>query len=420
MRFTIFAFIFTLLSVSLHAQALKSISFKGGMWFNGEEFVEDNFYSVEGLLTKKRPISIDTIIDLSGKFIIPPFGDAHSHNFGGTFKFQNDLKEHINNGVFYVRVLNNSKRGAESVISSIMKPKTMDVTFAHGGLTSNYSHPIEVYESLALGYYSYDQQKKHASIIWESRRMEGDSYYVIESLDDLRAKWDRILSGEPDVLKVFLRNSEVYEERRDFRPSEIRRYDGGVSPVLIPEIVRMARSEGLPVAASSNSSYDFQIAVEAGVDQITHFPCNQVIDADEQCMILTAIAQEAARKEIEVTLIVNEFYKGERTADVEKILLENIQTLKKHDVSFSIGSNQYGKTINEGIVALSKTKTFSNLELLTISTTETSRQIFPNRKIGKLKEGYEASFLVLTGNPISDFRNIESIDLIVKEGYVLF
>jgi hypothetical protein len=31
--------------------------------------------------------------------------------------------------------------------------------------------------------------------------------------------------------------------------------------------------------------------------------------------------------------------------------------------------------------------------------------IFPKRNFGHLKEGYEASFLVLSGNPVLDFSN---------------
>lgn len=38
------------------------------------------FYSVHGILTSKRPARIDRVFDFSGKYIVPPFGEAHNHN----------------------------------------------------------------------------------------------------------------------------------------------------------------------------------------------------------------------------------------------------------------------------------------------------------------------------------------------------
>lgn len=44
------------------------------------------------------------------------------------------------------------------------------------------------------------------------------------------------------------------------------------------------------------------------------------------------------------------------------------------------------------------------------------KAIFPGRKIGRLEEGHEASFLVLGGDPLADFGNVQSIKLRVKQG----
>jgi predicted amidohydrolase YtcJ len=42
--------------------------------------------------------------------------------------------------------------------------------------------------------------------------------------------------------------------------------------------------------------------------------------------------------------------------------------------------------------------------------------IFPSRKLGRLEPGYEASFLVLDGDPIADFHNVTRIRSRVKQG----
>jgi hypothetical protein len=45
--------------------------------------------------------------------------------------------------------------------------------------------------------------------------------------------------------------------------------------------------------------------------------------------------------------------------------------------------------------------------------------IFPDRKIGKLSDGYEASFLLLDGNPITEFMNTTKIIRRYKQGFPL-
>jgi predicted amidohydrolase YtcJ len=57
-------------------------------------------------------------------------------------------------------------------------------------------------------------------------------------------------------------------------------------------------------------------------------------------------------------------------------------------------------------------------EMLKIWAEDTPRTVFPNRKIGRLKEGYEASFLVLGSNPIDDFEQIKNIRLRFKQGFL--
>jgi imidazolonepropionase-like amidohydrolase len=45
--------------------------------------------------------------------------------------------------------------------------------------------------------------------------------------------------------------------------------------------------------------------------------------------------------------------------------------------------------------------------------------IFPKRQIGALREGYEASWLALEGNPLTDFENVRRIKFRFKQGVLL-
>jgi hypothetical protein len=50
---------------------------------------------------------------------------------------------------------------------------------------------------------------------------------------------------------------------------------------------------------------------------------------------------------------------------------------------------------------------------------DTPQTIFPHRKIGHLREGYETGFLVLSGNPLDNFERIKNIQLRFKQGYLI-
>ncbi len=76
----------TLVGLMLGARAVgqqplsKTYEFINGQWFDGQDFRSKKFYSVGGILTAKKRGKIDFVIDLAGKYAIPPFGEAHNHN----------------------------------------------------------------------------------------------------------------------------------------------------------------------------------------------------------------------------------------------------------------------------------------------------------------------------------------------------
>ncbi len=62
---------------------------------------------------------------------------------------------------------------------------------------------------------------------------------------------------------------------------------------------------------------------------------------------------------------------------------------------------------------------FNNAAMLRMWGTATPAAIFPDRKIGALKEGYEASFLALEANPLLDWKATRRIRLRFKQGLLL-
>lgn len=74
------------------------------------------------------------------------------------------------------------------------------------------------------------------------------------------------------------------------------------------------------------------------------------------------------------------------------------------------------ETAKRGTWVLQGLGVFTNLEMLKIWCEATPQAIFPHRRIGRFREGYEASFLVLNGNPLEDFSKVKSIHPRFKQG----
>ncbi len=105
---------------------------------------------------------------------------------------------------------------------------------------------------------------------------------------------------------------------------------------------------------------------------------------------------------------------------VRELVKENLSILARHKVRVAIGSDKYSGTSLSEAIELSKLKIFDNATLLRMWCEVTPQAIFPNRKIGRIADGYEASFLVLSADPIQDFSNVKAIEMRVKQGHILF
>jgi imidazolonepropionase-like amidohydrolase len=101
------------------------------------------------------------------------------------------------------------------------------------------------------------------------------------------------------------------------------------------------------------------------------------------------------------------------------LVVANLQLVKDAGVNIVIGSDRYSATSVSEVFGLRATRVFSDLELLRMWSTATPRAIFPGRKIGKLDAGFDANFLVLAGNPLTDFENVKRIRMRFKEGVLL-
>jgi imidazolonepropionase-like amidohydrolase len=398
-----------------------SYAFTNGHWFTGNGFRLGTRYAVSGVFVERRPARVDSTIDLGGGFAIPPFGDAHTHNLDHPSTVSAVRDMYVREGTFYVQVLTNTRTGAEAARPQFNRPCALDVAYANGGLTSTLSHPFMAYEPYAMGLYNRREWTEHVAELRKSRLRENDGYWFIDNAGDLDAKWPKIMAGHPDLIKIFLLDASESAPA----PADTGLPSGhGLKPSLVPEIVRRAHAVGLRVAAHVETAKDFEIAARAGVDIFAHAP-GYAMRREERAG-LREIGEAAARLAgergtvVTPTLNLSLAARGpDSAANVERrrdLQRRNLTLLMRHGVRVAVGSDWYGQTAWREVEAMRALGLWDNLALLKLWSEATPQAIFPTRRVGRLEPGYEASFLLVSEDPIQRFESVRDIRLRVKQG----
>lgn len=394
--------------VQAETAAKKVFEFTDGQWFAGNKFEPRTMYSVDGVFTSMKPAKVDESIDLKQGFVVPAFADAHNHYIAGPHDIQKILAQYLTDGIFYAKNPASIHRDTQMIKDLINKPDGVDVTFANAGITATGGHPVKLYEVYLA------KVKKPGP----SGTFDNLGYYIIDNKEDLDKKWPMIVADHPDLIKTHLLFSEEFQKRRD-DPAYYG--DKGLDPKVLALIVERAHADRLKVACHIETATDFRNALAAGVDEIAHLPGYYADLKHPDWFPITAEdAALAARKGVDVvttTYVANaEIKNPEDLKRVQAIQTHNLRLLHDAGVKLAVGPDVYGVTSLAEIMNLYQLKVFDNLTLLKMWTENSSEVIFPGRKIGHLQDGYEATFLVLEGNPLDDFMNVKNIRLRFKQG----
>jgi cytosine/adenosine deaminase-related metal-dependent hydrolase len=397
--------------------------FVNGYWFDETRFVKTDFYA-EGAYLTKHPDERRSYaeVDLHGGYVVPPYGDAHEHNFDGVYGTAAVVQQYLRDGIFYAQGMTDTTEGAAAVVKAGMvnTPSTVDVTYAHGGLTGVNGHPKEVYESLALGGYGYPRDDKERAAVIASHAREGLAYWEIPDATALEAKWPKILASKPDLIKVYLAGDD-FRQATAADPQLAR----GIDPALVPLITAKAHAAGLKVAAHIDTAHDFHVAVTGGVDELGHLPGYGLSASEDAAKYRLADADIAlaAKQHLKLQATAELAAEGSPSAaDLaarRALQTENLKRLKAAGVVVLVGSDRYSSDSLKEADYLQGLGVWTNLEMLRMWAVETPQAIFPRRKVGELKPGYEASFVVLQENPLEKWASVHEIVGRWKQGQAL-
>jgi hypothetical protein len=387
----------------INAQVYQFIN---GNLFIDTLFQQKTFFVSKGRLFFQKPAQVDSVIDLKGKYVIPPFAEGHNHSLESSYGLPERIQGFLKSGVFYAKIMSAVKQRLDLLLPQYNHPAGIDVAYGYAPVTATGGHPVRIREQ------AFDRGD-YTGLFSTKPEIENKGYWIFDNKEDVDKKWPLVMSEKPQFLKIMLLYSEEFQKRKDDTA-----YFGlkGLNPDLISYIVDKAHRSGLKVAAHIESPHDFHIAIMAGVDEISHLPSlnkNELIDSKDAVL--------AAKRKIPVTstvsLITRIRNEQERNA-LFKAAADNIAILKSQGVPLCIGSDAYSDNSVAEAFLLARLGVFSNAELLD-TWFKTARYIFPERRIGELKEGYEASFLVLENNPVKNLQAVKNIGIRMKQGQFL-
>jgi imidazolonepropionase-like amidohydrolase len=402
----------------------SSCQFVNGLWFDGKDFKRRTIYSAHGSLTHKKPAKVDEVIDLEGGYVIPPFAEAHSHKLDLKSELAEQESRFIKEGTMYVMVLTNGASNAASNRLRYNRPDTLDVLYANGGITETGQHPSFAYERIYSGIAEW-WMPDNMKTIQASRKQENNSYWFFDSVDDVNKKWSSYLASKPDLVKIYLLDV------KNNAPTQ-----KSISEEVAAEVVKKAHAAGLRVAAHIETFDDLRIGIKIGVDIFAHMPhynyffaksepAQPVFTHQELKAILkrriVLIPTLSLNEEHAIVRDASNNYQGRfdevRFNQVVEFQKKTIRTLQNAGFVFATGSDR--DSVIPELIYWVKNKIFDSSFTLNAATAVTPQVMYPGRKVGSLKEGYEASFLVLGGNPLQDFEQIKNIRMRVKQGHIL-
>lgn len=389
------------------SDSLEVTSYVNGYWWTPDTGFEYGERAVQnGVFVPPDLAPATQIIDLEGRYVIPPLGDAHSHTINtpdGPFGVDVMVERFRNEGVFYVKNPNAFAPYVPGIRRKLNQPDSVDVTFAMGGITAPGGHPGPLYTQTL------------SNILYEGyapEEFEGLAYHTLSRRGDITRALDLLEIQGADFVKIYLLFSSDRQNSQGLSAQQARR------------IVEHAHERGLAVTAHIETADDFRAAIAAGVDEIAHLPgyaWREGLTADDY-RLTAADAQAAATAGVVVvttTIVTRQFYQSRpgAAANVQALQADNLNTLYEAGVALAIGSDDLWSTARSEIDNLRRIGAFDDQTLLRLWINTPKVSIFPDREVSCLDLGCEGSFLVLQDNPLDRFEALETITLAVKEGH---
>jgi imidazolonepropionase-like amidohydrolase len=392
------------------AQNSKTYEYKNGIWYVNELMVPGTWYIKNGLLTQKTPAKIDSVIDLQQRWVVPPMGDAHCSSVSDIYSNKENIAMYMAEGVFYLQVLSNSTDGREKAEKTLNKSNSPDAVFANGGLTCTLGYPFLKYEAPAWNVVG-EQIKERYDQLKLTRKMAGNGYWFVDTKDDLEQKWPSFMGQKPSIASIYLLDAA----------NQGGKEGKGLTPEMAKAIVKKAHKSKIRVYAHIETIEDLRLGLKIGVDGFANIPGNEWDgNGDSTRYMLTAAdVKKLVKKKTVIIPTIGRLQQIGNPPATRKLMSHTLKMLNESKANIVLGSDDNQRTTFSEINQIRQLGAISSTQLLKIFCQNTPAAIFPDRKIGKIAEGYEGSFLVLLDNPLTNILKIRATSFVVKNGVVI-
>lgn len=389
----------------------KTYELRNGNWYDGQGFSAGTWYMNGGVLTRKSPTKVDSVIDLSNKWIVPPMGDAHCSSLSDNPNAKMVADAYMNEGIFYLQILSNSQEDRKALSGIVNSSAAPDAVFANGGITCTLGEPFIRYEAPAQNIRNPQVIAQRYDQIKLLRSMHGNGYWFVDNKTALDANWEKIKAQKPDIISIYLldaANSGGKEGK-------------GLTPDMAKMVIKKAHRSNLKVYAHVETADDARLAIKLGADGIANLPGTVWTDGSNTAKYKLDAADMAklAKQKTPVVPLLSRAQTVGSAGVSQESQAQSLKALLDNGVNIVIGSNDPQRTIRSELNYWFQVGRIDYRQALQILCVNTPRAIYPGRKIGRFEDGYEASFLVLDDNPLNNILKLRAISWKVKQGKVV-
>ena len=403
---------------------------------------------IEQIFTGSIPDSLSenySVVDADGKYIIPALFDMHAHlNSGGLIPPDETtrlmaLEQFARYGVGTIFTVGGMGFNQEVTAGLIQQQKDRELVapriFAAGDfLTSPGGYPIP-FLSQILG------------TPLEELDLEEQGVIEVTESTDLQPILSRKRELGLNGVKVMV------ESRLGGATPESR-----ISNAKVQEIAQTASEYNLPVFAHVTNRYDFESAVDMGVDVIAHNPgldsltnisgsITKMLE-DSIYVTPTLVIQNRVKSLLSAAMLDDPFYLqyssertnrsmenwpirqmiasnmgGEAGEEAKRLkVIYNISQFHEAGVPVMMGTDAGNPTIFPGYSAHQELEFMADAgmtpaEILQSATIIPARFLKIDSSMGSIAEGKVASLIMLDENPLENISNTQTLNRVMLEGY---
>lgn len=408
---------------------MNKIAFTGGLLIDGTGNIpiEDSLVlisdkSIEYAGIKKVFDSSYSIVDITGKTIMPGLIDTHLHFSGNLTDNDSDwiLEHPIQKTVVAVQQARECLEHGLTTVGEISRSGIHIRNMIEAGVMQG---PRVVTSGLG-----FCRTCGHGDSHKLPLNYNEDSHPWAERVDgpwELRKAVRKRLRENPDAIKIWSTGGGIW--RWD------QKLDQHYTFEEIQAVVDECNMVGIPVWSHAEGYSGALDSVKAGVHLIIHGQtlndeCLEIMSEKSIYFCPTIQFLNEWFKTYAPTYIpeVHDKYEGETVAEKElNRVYENLRKAQNKGIGLTIGSDSFCSTLTPyGITAIGEMYSFvekaniSPMDTIVSATKIGAEMLKVSHITGTLEEGKSADLIVLQGNPLENIRNIcvDNMEIIMKEG----